>query len=661
MITYELLYPKCALTGRMIFPGDSSVLGHDGRIYSDDVARALSESDSTEIDVSLVEPWLSRSELEADPNADPITLEVIRGALRSIWTEMQFTMTRTAYSPIFFEGEDFTVTILDPDLQIVSTREGFPSQMGAMQQSARAAIAPFGWENIEPGDVLLHNASHIGTPHLPEFCMAMPVFRDGRLVAVVETVAHHADVGGKSPGGMPGDATDIHQEGVIIPPVKFFSRGEPDSQLWRLVLSNTRTPESSYGDFMAMYGSLVTGSRRLNDLFDRYGTNESLMYMKELQKYSERRTRACLRAVPNGVYEAEIHADDDGVTNESYPIRLRMTVLDEDVILDFRESAPQASGPINNPYTVTLAASVNALFNVLDHDIPHNEGAFRPIHLIAPPGTIVNCDYPAALSSGNTETHNLVAEVVIGALRKAVPDRVAAPTGATTGLITGGGVHPELDEFYAFVIWEPTGYGARLHQDGYTNTTWVAPQARQFSTEVLETKLPWRVVEYSLRRDSGGAGRTRGGLGVTRTYEMLASEQVVNSIAHFHRFPPKGVGGGHDGLPTEIRIINEEGVEATALERSGSARSPAKFTGLPVQRGERITVRLPGGAGWGPPGERETNRVEDDLRNEFISKQAAVSLYGLSSDTADDIESRFSWSAKREAHKPREDRELSTQ
>ena len=630
----------------MIFPGEPSFLSPDGTLFADEVAADLA-SGRRSIEAGDLGPWLQQGDLTPDPASDPITLEVVRGALASIWMEMQHTMTRTAYSPIFFEGEDFTVTILDADLGIVSTREGFPAQMGAMQQAARAAVAPYGMDGLEPGDAILHNSSHIGTPHLPEFCMAMPVFRDDRIVAMVETVAHHADVGGKAAGGMPGDATDIHQEGVIIPPVKFFSRGEPDEQLWRVVLSNTRIPDSGYGDFMAMYGSLVIGERRLQELFDRYGTDDLLLYMKELQKYSERRTRESIRSIPNGVYEAEIMADDDGVSTEAFPIRLSMTVLDEDIVLDFRGSSPQVQGPINNPYTVTLAASVNALFNVMDHDIPHNEGAFRPIHLIAPPGTIVNCNYPAALSSGNTETHNLVAEAVIAALRSAVPDRVAAPTGATTGLITGGGNHPDLDEFYAFVLWEPCGYGARRGEDGYTATTWVAPQARQFSTEVLETKLPWRITDYSLRTDSGGPGRTRGGLGITRSYEMLADRQSFNSIAHFHRFAPQGVEGGGPGLPTEVRIGTVDGAEITSIERFAGAVSPAKFTGVPVTGSEHIIVRLPGGGGWGDPAERSRGDVREDLRNGVISRDSAVDDYGLDPDEADRIVAKYSWEAKR--------------
>jgi N-methylhydantoinase B/oxoprolinase/acetone carboxylase alpha subunit len=632
----------------MIFPGEGAVEGADGRLYADETARRLAERDAPLEDVlDELGPWLAHEDLAPDPRTDPVLLEVLNGALRSIWMEMQLTMTRTAYSPVFFEGEDFTVSIFDGNLDRVSQREGFPAQMGAMQQAVKAAVAQFGWDRIEPGDVLLHNSALLGTPHLPEFCMVRPVIRDGRPIAVLATIAHHADVGGKAAGGMPGDSTDIHQEGVIVPPVKLFRAGEPDDQIWRILLANTRTPDSSYGDFMAMAGSLVIGERRLDELVERYGADELVHAMRELQRYAERRMRAEIRQIPNGVYEASILADDDGVTPDPYEIRVKVAVLDEDVVLDFRGSAAQAQGPINCPYGVTLAASVNAIFSVVDHTIPHNQGAFRPVHLIAPSGTIVNCDYPAPLSAGNTESHNLVAEVVVAALRGALPERTTAPTGATTGLITGGGIHPDRDEFYAFVLWEPTGYGARRESDGYTVTTWVAPQARQFPTEVIETEQPWRVLDYSLRQDSGGAGRRRGGLGVTRTYEMLSERQVFNSIAHYHRFAPAGVDGGRDAARLEIRVVTPDGVEQTAFDRSADVVSPAKFSGLAVGRGERIVVRLPGGAGWGPVSERPREDVLADLRDELISLDAAVGVYGLDPDEAEAVVAEHGWERRR--------------
>lgn len=633
----------------MLFPSDA-VVRSGGAVYFDDTARRMAEGALGIEELPEDAEWFVQRDLEPSPDSDPIQLELIAGALRSIWIEMQLTMTRTAYSPVFYEGEDYTVAIFDAHLDRVSQREGFPSQMGAMQQAVRAGIEMFGWDSIDDGDVVVHNSALIGTPHLPEFCMIKPVFRDGQVAVVLATIAHHADVGGVAPGGMPGDSTDVHQEGLILPPVKLFRQGKPDPEIWRVILANTRTAASSYGDFMAMYGSLVTGERRINELLDKYGHDTLRLYMRELQKYSERRMRAAIREIPNGIYRAEILADDDGVTADPHRITMALRVFAEDVVVDFRGSDEQAAGPINCPLAVSLAACANAVFNLTDPSIPHNQGAFAPIHVIAPAGTIVNCDYPAPLSAGNTETHNLVAEVVMAGLRQAVPTLTMAPTGATTGLITGGGRREADDDFYTFVLWEPTGYGARLQRDGYMITTWVAPQARQFPTEVVETEQPWRVLRYELRKDSAGAGRTRGGLGLVREYQVVDGEQVVNSIAHYHRFAAQGVEGGMGGKPLEVRIRTVDGDEQTAVDRTGCV-SPAKFSGVKIGPGECLVVRMPGGGGWGSPTERSPTALRSDLRDELISRRVAIEVYGLAPDEASEICARYSWEDKRAAHR----------
>ena len=652
MTDFTVAYPKCAFTGEMIFPGESFVTDAGGaHTFRDETARELWSRGSSLAEIPRQSPWCQQPDVAPRKDIDPVAQELIAGALRAIWQEMQVTMTRSAYSPVFYEGEDYTVAILDRDLRRVSQREGFPSQMGAMEQAVKAAIYTFGWDAIRPGDVMLHNSALMGTPHLPEFCMVRPIFVDDEVIAVVATIAHHADVGGKAPGGMPGDSTDIHQEGVIIPPVKLFEEDHAKDEIWRILLSNTRTPRSSYGDFMAMYGSLLTGERRLRELVAKVGLDPMRTHMAELQRYAERRVRQELDRIPDGVYASEILADDDGITTRSHRICLSVRVVGSSLILDFRGTDPQASGPINCPYAVTLAACANAVFSMIDPTIPHNAGAYAPFRLIAPAGTLVNCDYPAPLSAGNTESHNLVAEAVIAALRPAVPERVLAPTGATTGLITGGGHRAHDGDYYTYVIWEPTGYGARRDADGYSATTWVAPQARQFPTEVIEAEQPWRVLRYARRQDSGGAGRMRGGLGVTREYEILGSDQVINSIGHFHRYAAMGVEGGHPGVLLEIRFRTTSGEEQLATERGFGVTSPAKFSGLPVEQGEAVIVRMPGGGGWGDPRERDVEAVRVDLANEVISVEAAVDVYGLDPSLAQSIEEQYGWERKKRLHR----------
>ena len=627
----------------MLFPGDPRIEGSAG-LYCSTSAAEGHEADRAPEDVSChFERW-STTDLDQDPGVDPVTLAVLGGAFQSICAEMAKTMERTAHSPVFYEGKDFTVAIFDPDLDRIAQHEGLPAQMGAMQGGVFGAIRQFGWDGIEQGDVVLYNNSYTGSPHLPEFCMVLPMFVDDEPFAVFSNIAHHTDVGGKAPGSMPGDATDIHQEGVIIPPVKLYNAGEPDEQIWRVILSNVRGPRAARGDFMAMYGSLATAQGRMHDLVERYGAAELRFYMRELQKYSERRMRAEIREIPNGVYDAELFADDDGVVpNRPYRIHVEVTVHDEDIVCDFRDSDEMAKGPINCPTSVTLSGCANAIFNLVDYTIPHNQGIFRPIHLLTRPRSMLNCVYPAPLAAGNTEIHNLLAEVTEAALAKAIPDRTIAPTGATTALISGGGTHPESGEFFTFVIWEPVGWGGRPTRDGNDAiVTWVGPLAKNFPTEVLETQIPWQIDTYELRQDSGGIGKHRGGVGIVRTYRLGDSALTFNATAHYGLFPPRGLDGGGDAAPTELRIATAD-AELDPRDRDPSLSSPIKFSGLTVRPGEKFVVRTPGGGGFGPVSERDPEDVRDDLRNGQISQQAAVEEYGLDAADAADIVERFSW------------------
>jgi N-methylhydantoinase B/oxoprolinase/acetone carboxylase alpha subunit len=574
----ELTHPPCEYCGRMLFPGEPRHETAHGCFCSPSAERAQAEGLPLERVECPFASWGGDRALDPDPAADPVTLAVLDGALQAICAEMAHTMVRTAHSPVFFEGNDFTVGIFDAELDRVAQHEGLPAQMGAMQHGVLGAIRQFGWDGLEPGDVVLYNDSYTGTPHLPEFCMVRPVFVDGEPFAVCVNIAHHTDVGGKVAGSMPGDATDIHQEGVIIPPVKAFRAGEPDEQIFRIILSNVRSPRPARGDFMAMYGSLATAEDRLRELVARYGKDQLRLYLRELQKYAERRMRAAIREIPNGRYRAVLYSDDDGVVpDRPYRIEVEVTVHDEDLVFDFRGSDEMAKGPINCPHGVTLSGAANTIFNLVDYTIPHNQGIFRPLHLLVRPRSLLNCVYPAPLCAGNTEMHNLIAETCEAALAQAVPERTIAPTGATTSLITGGGAHPETGDFFTFVIWEPTGWGGRRERDGTDAVvTWVGPCAKNFPSEVLETQVPWRITSYALRTDSGGPGRHRGGLGIERRYEVLGDGLAFNATGHYGVFAPQGLAGGHEGARTEYRIV-AAGRELIASERVPSLVSPIKF------------------------------------------------------------------------------------
>jgi len=635
MSKYVLKHIKCDFCGRMLFPADKplTVAASARKVltFCDNTCRAagMQNSDVDEL-VAVLKPWFATNCHVPDPSIDPITLEVVNGALSSICREMARTMERSAYSPVFYEGADMTTALFAADMSLIAEYEGIPAQMGSMKYGVRAGILHVGAENLVPGDVILHNDSYMGTPHLPEFCMVMPVFHEGRIVAYAGNIAHHTDVGGMAAGSMPGDATEIFQEGVIFPPVRIFKAGKPDDELWQTYLANVRSPYQSYGDAMAMYASLIVAERSLLELIDRIGLETFTRYAREVLRYGERRLRAELRSIPNGIYESEGLLEDDGVSAASYTMRLKLQVLDEDLIFDFRGSDRQALGPVNAPFGVTVAACANAIFNLVDPTLSHNDGTFQPFHFILPHGTIINCNHPAPLNGGNTESHNIIVECVLSALAKAIPDRVPAESGSTTMLITGGG-RDEFNDPYTLIVWEGCGWGGHKDRDGHTAiTTWVGVGSRTFPAEVLETRYPWRVLRHQLREDPG-AGRERGGLGCIAEYEILAENLEISCIACRGRLPPAGRDGGEAGQLAEVRIVRN-GKEYTPVELQADIVCPTKFSGLRLRRGDRLLVKSPGGAGRGKPRDRQRELVLADLERGYISMKAAVEIYGVKPD-----------------------------
>ncbi len=626
---------KCEFSGVMLFPADRPIAAENesGRkiAFLDETARdaALDNVPAAGLAEAL-QPWLATDCHEIDESIDPITLEVMHGALSSICKEMARTMERSAYSPVFYEGADMTTALFGADISLIAEYEGIPAQMGSMKYGVRAGILHIGAENLEPGDVILHNDSYMGTPHLPEFCMVLPIFHQGRIIAYAGNIAHHTDVGGMSAGSMPGNATEIFQEGIIFPPVKIFKAGISDDELWQVYLANVRSPYQSFGDAMAMYASLMVAERSVLELIGRVGAQTFETYSREVLRYGERKLRAELRDIPNGIYAAEAILEDDGVTDQPYTYRLKLVVLDEDLIFDFRGTDAQARGPVNSPYGVTVAACANAIFNLVDPTLSHNDGTFKPFHFILPHGTIVNCNHPAPLNGGNTESHNIVVECVHDALSQAIPKRVPAQTGSTTTLITGGG-RDEFGDPFIFIVWEGCGWGGHIDRDGHSAiTTWVGVGSRTSPAEVLETRYPWRVLRHALRTDPG-EGRQRGGLGCIAEYEILAERLEISCIANRGRVPPAGRAGGNQGQLAEVRVIRD-GVEYTPMELQPSIVCPTRFSGLILTKGDRLSIRSPGGAGYGDPREREREQVLSDLRAGYISEAAAIGKYGLSAD-----------------------------
>jgi N-methylhydantoinase B/oxoprolinase/acetone carboxylase alpha subunit len=623
---------KCEFCGRMLFAFDRPLESENeaGRkvVFCDAVCR---EAGVGRVPAGMLptalRAWLATDCSKLNDSVDPITLEVMGGALSSICKEMARTMERSAYSPVFYEGADMTTALFGADMSLIAEYEGIPAQMGSMKYGVRGGILHIGAENLVPGDVILHNDSYMGTPHLPEFCMVMPIFHGGRIIAYAANIAHHTDIGGMAAGSMPGNATEIFQEGIIFPPVKIFKAGVSDDELWQVYLANVRSPYQSYGDAMAMYASLKVAERSVLELVERVGPEVFETYSREVLRYGERKLRADLRAIPNGIYEAEGLLEDDGVTNDGYTYRLKLIVLDEDLIFDFRGSDRQARGPVNSPYGVTVAACANAIFNLVDPTLSHNDGTFRPFHFILPHGTIVNCDHPAALNGGNTESHNIIVECVLDALSQAIPERVPAQSGSTTMLITGGG-RDKFGDPYTLIVWEGCGWGGHRDRDGHNAiTTWVGVGSRTFPAEILESRYPWRVLSHELRADPG-AGRQRGGLGCIAEYEILTDHLEISCIACRGRVAPRGRAGGNPGQLAEVRILRD-GVEYTPTELQPGVICPTKFSGLVLTKGDRLIIRSPGGAGYGDPKQRPRDMVRRDVRAGYVTPQSAIDVYGF--------------------------------
>ncbi len=561
---------------------------------------------------------------------DQVTLTVIDNYLTSTCRDMGVTMMTTAYSPIFNESLDFSCVIFDPEGQMLAQAEFCPSQIGTIKFTVTWTIAELGLDAFEEGDVVLHNDPYRGSGHVPEHMLLRPVFWQGELVAFVANVAHMSEIGAKTPGGLCGDATEIFQEGLLLPPVKIKRRGEDVEDVWKIVLSNHRTPKVTYGDFRAMIGSLDLGERRLHKLIADYGLDVVREATRELLAVSERRMRAEIERIPDGEYFFEDAIEDDGISEGDYPMKLALTVDGGEVIADFTGSARQAVGPVNAIYAVTASAIYNAFLHLTDPTIPRNEGCYRPFTIIAPPGTIVNCTFPAPVAGGNTETSPRLTDMVFGALQHAIPDRVAAACGGTSSPFLFGGSDPRTGEPYAHFHFEGVGWGGRHGKDGNNMVVTINGNCRNTPVEVFETRYPaFRIESYRLVRDSGGPGEFRGGLGGERVFTVTVPEVTVSALLNRMKTEPWGVLGGGNGAVGGLWVRRAGQDEWSTFVEEFGTMSPSKFSGVILHEGDQVKILMPGGGGYGDPVARDPERVRRDVEEGFVSAEAAARDYGL--------------------------------
>lgn len=560
---------------------------------------------------------------------DQVTLTVIDNYLTTTCREMGVAMMRTAFSPIFNESLDFSCVIFDKRGQLIAQAEFCPSQIGTIKYTIEWMLEELGYDIYKPGDVLIMNDPYRGSGHVPEHTILKAVFHEGEIVAFVANCAHLAEPGAKAPGGLAGDATDIFQEGLRIPPIWLMREGEDQDDIWKLILSNHRTPMVTYGDLKAMIGSVNVAERRLTNLIQSYGLDVLNAATQDLINIAERRMREEIRQIPDGRYTFDDVIEDDGVTAGTYTIQCEVTVEDDELTADFAGSSAQCVGPMNATYAVTASAVFNALLHLTDPTIPRNEGCYTPIHIVAPPGTIVNCQYPAPLVGGNTEVSPRITDIIFGALSDAIPERVPASLGGTSCCFLFGGKHPDTGQLYSHFHFEGVGWGGRPNKDGNSQVIVINGNCRNTPVEIFENRYPLTIEKYRLLEDSGGPGKNRGGLGIERVFTVQSPEITVSALFNRMEVQPFGLHGGHPGRSSGIYVRRAGETEWQTFKQEFGTTSPSKFSNIVLYQGDQVKIIAPGGGGWGNPLEREPDRVLRDVIEGFVTPEAALQEYGL--------------------------------
>ena len=559
---------------------------------------------------------------------DSVTLTIINNYLVNTCREMGLAMMKTSYSSIFNEGLDFSCVIFDRDGEMVGYAEFCPAQIGAILYTMQWTIAEVGLENFAPGDVVMHNDPYRAGCHMPEHTVIKGVYHDGELYGFVGNIAHVTEIGGKAIGGFAADAKEVYQEGLRLPPIKIMRRGEYVDDVWKVILANHRTPRTSWGDFHAMIGSLNVAERRLHQLLERYGFEQILAAGQQLMDYSEARMRAELGELPKGEYSFEDWIENDGVTaDERYRIKCTIIVRDDEIIFDYTGSSPQARGPCNCTYGVTASATFNAMLNITDQTIPRNSGCYRPIQMIVPPGSVVNVEHPGPSVGGNSEIHERIVDVLFGCLAQAIPEQVAAASGASASNFLFGGLHPHTGQIYANYHFDGCGWGAKATSDGNHAQCPINGNCRNTPVEVFETRYPWLNHSYRIVEDSGGHGRHRGGCGSLRELEVLAPEITVSSFMDRHQMRAWGLFGGAEGASGAILIRQKGDDEWRTFSEVYGTVSANKFADIQVHQGDRIKISSPGGGGYGAPAERDPELVLEDVREGYIAPAEAREIY----------------------------------
>ncbi|MGA9402625.1 hydantoinase B/oxoprolinase family protein [Haladaptatus sp.] len=531
------------------------------------------------------------SNSNSDTDIDAVTLEIMRNQFEGVAEEMGQVLITSSYSPNIKERRDCSTALFDAEGRLVAQAEHIPVHLGAMPEAVDTVLD----YDPEPGDVFVLNDPFEGGTHLPDVTMVSPVTVGDEILGYAVSRAHHADVGGMTPGSMPAGAQEIYQEGIRLPPVRLVKRGEVNDDVMSLLLANVRNPGERRADIRAQIAANERAEERLGDLVEEHGRERVVSAFDAVISYSRDRLLAELADLPNGTYSAHDVMEGDGISDDEIPIEVSVTVGDEEIEVDFSGTAPQVPGNVNAPLAVAKSAVYFVIRCVTDPEIPPNEGCYDPVSVSVPEGSLLNPRPPAAVVGGNVETSQRVTDVVFSALAEAAPDRVPAQGQGTMNNLTigsrGGG-----DDGFTYYETIAGGFGGRPTKDGMDGVQVGMTNTLNTPVESLEAEYPLFVERYGLRENSGGHGQFRGGLGVVRSVSV-ETDATVSLLTERRRVAPHGIDGGEDGRCGRNEIDGE--------------RVPAKTT-RDVESGTTITVFTPGGGGHGPAEERDPDAIEMD-------------------------------------------------
>ena len=539
---------------------------------------------------------------------DIITREVIRGGLEYIAEEMGIILRNAAYSTNIKERMDHSCSLFDSKGRMIAQAEHIPVHLGAMPLTVSSIMKEFEGA-IFPGDSFILNDPYLGGTHLPDITIVTPIFYNKKeLVGYSVSRAHHNDIGGITPGSMPGNATEIFQEGLRIPPIKIVKRGEVDRDILNLIMTNSRTPKIRKGDLMAQLSANWTGEKRLLELIEQKGLEVYDLSVEEILNYSEKRFLSILKEFPENEAESIDFMDGDGFSDEPIKLAVKISLKKDHVIFDFTGTSEQVQGAINCPYAVTLSGSYYVIRSITDPTIPANEGLYRHLTVKVPKGSLLNASPPAAVVGGNVETSQRVVDTLLKAFSKILPERIpAASQGTMNNLIIGGtNYNGESFTFYETICG---GTGGSANMDGVDGIHSHMTNTMNTPIEEIEARYPLFVEEYSLKSNSCGMGKFRGGLGVIRAFRTDVPV-IVSVLGERQKLAPWGLNDGQEGekgIYYKITKSNEKKV----VDGKGS---------FSLEKGEKIIIQTPGGGGWGDPKQRNKERRENDLLDGKVTK-----------------------------------------